>query len=225
MLNNQLSENENWIKNDTEKYADNLTITDQKILNDVHEKFKDFSETGLIKYVYSEYPEFTINSELLEKYNIKPYLVKTDDSFAFFTIGYEGHSIDSYLQLLIKNNIKLLCDVRKNPVSMKYGFSKNQLIKFLGNFQIKYAHIPELGIDSDKRQELATPDDYNKLFKSYYKNIPGNLNQIEQLINLFKQYKRIAITCFESDYKFCHRHKITEYLQNQKDWTYNVIHI
>ena len=32
------------------------------------------------------------------------------------TIGYEGRSIDEYLNLLIKNNIKLLCDVRKNPI-------------------------------------------------------------------------------------------------------------
>ena len=34
---------------------------------------------------------------------------------------------------------------------------------------IKYIHIPDLGIDSDKRQELNTMSDYNKLFEEYEK--------------------------------------------------------
>ena len=42
-----------------------------------------------------------------------------------FTVGYEGRTLDAYLDLLIRNNVKILCDVRKNPFSMKYGFSRN----------------------------------------------------------------------------------------------------
>ena len=40
----------------------------------------------------------------------------------FFTIGYEGISLETYLNKLIINDIKLLCDVRKNSLSMKYDF-------------------------------------------------------------------------------------------------------
>ncbi|WP_348602891.1 DUF488 family protein [Bartonella tribocorum] len=47
-----------------------------------------------------------------------------DEKFCFFTIGYEGKSLENYLNCLLENNIKILCDVRKNPISRKYGFSK-----------------------------------------------------------------------------------------------------
>ncbi|WP_200885350.1 DUF488 family protein [Jejuia pallidilutea] len=50
-----------------------------------------------------------------------------ENDITLFTIGYEGISLEHYLNKLIRNNIKLLCDVRKNALSMKYGFSKSQL--------------------------------------------------------------------------------------------------
>ncbi|WP_322789506.1 DUF488 domain-containing protein [Bartonella elizabethae] len=56
----------------------------------------------------------------------------------FFTIGYEGKSLDHYLNCLIENNVKTLCDVRKNPISRKHCFSKRQLEKAISNIGIKY---------------------------------------------------------------------------------------
>ena len=81
-----------------------------------------------------------------------------------FTIGYEGISLEEYLVRLIKNDVKVLVDVRNNPLSMKYGFSKSQLKKYCASLGIKYAHFPEVGIQSDQRQELNSQNDYNKLF-------------------------------------------------------------
>jgi hypothetical protein len=46
---------------------------------------------------------------------------------ALHTIGYEGHSVESYLNALLQNGITILCDVRRNPISRKYGFSKGTL--------------------------------------------------------------------------------------------------
>ncbi|MDG5800640.1 DUF488 domain-containing protein [Marinilabiliaceae bacterium ANBcel2] len=84
-----------------------------------------------------------------------------------FTIGYEGISLEQYINKLIVNDIKVLCDVRKNSFSMKYGFSKKQLKTTCDGVGIAYIHIPEVGIESDKRQELNTQADYDKLFKIY----------------------------------------------------------
>lgn len=50
---------------------------------------------------------------------------------------------------------------------MKYGFSKKQLNSACEGFGIQYVHIPEVGIESDKRQELNTQSDYDKLFEVY----------------------------------------------------------
>jgi uncharacterized protein (DUF488 family) len=63
-----------------------------------------------------------------------------------FTIGYEGLSLEQYLNKLLNNQVKMLCDVRKNAFSQKYGFSKFELQDALNKVNILYLHIPELGI-------------------------------------------------------------------------------
>lgn len=57
----------------------------------------------------------------------------TDTKPAVFSIGYEGLTIDSFLNKLIANNITLVVDVRNNPQSMKYGFSKKSFKKYIEN--------------------------------------------------------------------------------------------
>ncbi len=42
------------------------------------------------------------------------------------TIGYEGRSLENYLNELLRSGVTLLCDVRRNPLSRKYGFSKSR---------------------------------------------------------------------------------------------------
>jgi hypothetical protein len=45
----------------------------------------------------------------------------TKDTTVIYTLGYEGISLEAYINKLIKNDVKLLCDVRKNPLSRKFG--------------------------------------------------------------------------------------------------------
>ncbi|UTO27808.1 DUF488 domain-containing protein [Bartonella harrusi] len=97
-----------------------------------------------------------------------------DEKACFFTIGYEGKSLENYLDCLIENNIKTLCDVRRNPISRKHGFSKRQLEKAVNNINIEYMHMPELGIASEKRQNLKTQKDYERLFEEYQKTTLKN---------------------------------------------------
>ncbi len=88
----------------------------------------------------------------------------------FFTIGYEGRKIEDYIKSLLTHGVKVLIDVRRNPISRKKGFSKNSLAGFLRNELIDYIHMPELGISSDQRKNIKTDDDYKKLFIHYKKN-------------------------------------------------------
>lgn len=92
--------------------------------------------------------------------------------------------------------------------------------------KIKYIHIPELGIESEKRQELKTAkssssNEYdlfgngvrnieNKLFEDYKANLSSKQMYIDRLLQTLEQEKLIAITCFEADYKCCHRHVLAE---------------
>jgi uncharacterized protein (DUF488 family) len=143
-----------------------------------------------------------------------------------FTIGYEGISLEEYLVRLLKNDVKVLVDVRNNPLSMKYGFSKSQLKKYCASLGIDYVHIPEVGIQSDQRQELNTQSDYDKLFAVYRKNnLSKTTTSQNEILKLLKQHKRIALTCFEANICQCHRKHLAEAIETLPDFNYEVKHI
>jgi uncharacterized protein (DUF488 family) len=154
--------------------------------------------------------------------NSKPINTET----ILYTIGYEGISLEAYLNRLIKNDVKVLVDVRSNALSMKFGFSKTQLKTFCGNLNIEYLHIPEVGIQSNQRQELKTQADYDNLFAIYKrKNLKQTITQQEQILNLLKDRKRIALTCFEADICQCHRKHLSEAIIKLPEWNFELKHI
>lgn len=182
------------------------------------------SERGnaLIRRSYREYPYYTIKSEITERlfdgeeldffYRIKQSYVKTEQ--ALFTIGYEGKSIEYFINCLIKNDIRLLCDIRKNPLSRKFGFSKSKLKHVTQTIGIKYVHIPELGIESDKRNSLRTKEDYRNLFAEYENSLKSRKVFLDDVYNLIQQNDRVALMCFELDPEMCHRHVVRDYIIN-----------
>jgi Ca2+-binding EF-hand superfamily protein len=180
----------------------------------------------LVKFVYEQYPYYAINSRtaasIMDTAGIaKIRAVKEQFKQAkriLFTIGYEGITIEHYLNTLIKNDIQVLCDVRNNPLSRKFGFSKSNLQKYLGNIGIEYIHFPELGIKSEKRNNLNSDEDYQNLFKEYKSSLSNCRVFLEKLYLLLENKNRIALTCFEHEALHCHRHVIRDYLKN----TYNV---
>ena len=129
-----------------------------------------------------------------------------------FTIGYEGRSIEAFVNALIQNGISLLCDVRKNPFSRKFGFSKNKLKHTMETVGIKYVHIPDLGIESEKRNSLKTTEEYNNLFRHYAKTLPSLDPHLELVYSLLCSNNRIALMCFEKDANMCHRHVVRDYI-------------
>ncbi len=142
--------------------------------------------------------------------------IKKKTKATLFTLGYEGRSIDCYLNELITNNVKLLCDVRKSPLSMKYGFSKKQLQDYCQKVGILYEHIPELGIIAEKRKILKESKDYKTMFREYRKQLPTKKIALEKVVSLLNEHKRIALTCFERDAKYCHRHCISQHLERKQ---------
>jgi uncharacterized protein (DUF488 family) len=133
-----------------------------------------------------------------------------------FSIGYEGSSIENYMNRLIKNNIKTVIDVRKNPISMKPGFSKNQMKNILKKLSINYIHLPEFGIPTTLRNDYLTKEkkDYAALFEVYQKEILGNLNESKSQLKNLVEGQRVALTCFEKDPEFCHRKFVSEAIED-----------
>jgi uncharacterized protein (DUF488 family) len=167
------------------------------------------SDHEIREYVYRNYEDYTIKSEII------PHAKIQNLSTGVYTIGYEGKDIDSFLNILIKNEIDLLIDVRKNPFSMNFNFTKNKLKNYLEKTGIDYIHIPELGIDGELRENLFTIKDYHNLFKQYEATtIAQQHEQIMRIIKLCEKH-RAALMCFEANKNMCHRGVIAENIEKQ----------
>ncbi|WP_282787580.1 DUF488 family protein [Flavobacterium croceum] len=221
-----------WKKENEVNYLTELTKEDKKTISDFRIIYANKTSDDLINLTYKRYPYFAINSTVAKDYlteedfnNLDNYR-SFDDEITLFTIGYQGITLEAYLNKLIKNNIKVLCDVRKNALSMKYGFSKSQLKNACNGVGIEYIHIPEVGIDSEQRQELKTQNDYDALFEEYKNlNLKKSIDSQTEILNLLKKNRRIALTCFEADICQCHRKHLSEAITNLKGFKYTLEHL
>ncbi len=228
-----LSETEShFVNNETTDYFKMLKETDKKLMSDIKVLYGKMNTNSLIKYTYLNFPYWAINSVKAQEILNTEQLKKVNESrpknkeTILFTIGYEGISLEEYLNRLLKNDIKALVDVRNNPLSMKYGFSKSQLQRYCNSLGIDYIHLPEVGIQSEQRQALNTQDDYDKLFAVYCQNnLTKTTSSQEKILNLLKEHKRIALTCFEANICQCHRKHLAEAIENLPSFKYVVKHI
>lgn len=213
-------------------YLKQLKPADLKLILEVKNNYGKMSAKALMKHTYINFPFYATNSEAAENIltmeelekvrNAKPMGNKT----VLFTIGYEGISLEEYLVRLLKNDVKVLVDVRNNALSMKYGFSKSQLKKYCASLGIDYVHIPEVGIKSDQRQELNTQSDYDVLFAAYRKNnLSKTIAYQSEILTLLQKNKRIALTCFEANICQCHRKHLAEAIETLPEFKYEVKHI
>lgn len=228
-----LAETDNsFQKLDSTSYLKLLKNSDLSGLKNVRSSYGSMDSAALMRHTYKHFPYWAINSikagSILTKAeleNVHKQRTVTDKT-VLYTIGYEGDSLENYLNRLLKNDVKVLVDVRNNPLSMKFGFSKTQLKKYCESLGIGYMHFPEVGIVSDKRQALNTQDDYDKLFADYrVNNLPNTIETQENILKILREYKRIALTCFEANYCQCHRSHLAEAIKRLPRFEYEVKHI
>lgn len=187
----------------------------------------------LIAEQYRKFPYYATRSEILERilpdadlrrrvHEARPKKAKP----GLVTIGYEGRSLEAFLNLLLKDSATLLCDVRRNPLSRKYGFSKSTLSKACEGVGIRYEHLPELGIDSEERRDLKTQADYDALFAEYEsKSLPKQADALAKIHSWVEKGERVALTCFELLPNKCHRHCVAEALAHSAGKGLAVMHL
>jgi Protein of unknown function, DUF488 len=186
------------------------------------ERYRDLRGEELVAVAYRRFPYFAIRSEIAERVleGDGPALARIAANRprasgpALCTIGYEGHTLESYLNALLECGVTLLCDVRRNPISRKYGFSKNTLARGCEGVGIRYEHLPELGIASEQRRGLDTQADYDTLFESYERTwLPKQGESLKKIHGWIAAGERAALTCYEHLPQQCHRHCVAEALE------------
>lgn len=163
----------------------------------------------LSNYVYDKYHWYTINSEndpRMDRPKAKP---------AIYTIGYEGLSVDAFLNGLIARGIEQILDVRNNPVSRRYGFHKSTLSRLAGRLDIDYVNIPELGITSTEREGLSSEADYAALFDRYAANVIARETEALRRVGSLTKTKASALVCMERNSQSCHRSRLATAMAEQ----------
>lgn len=190
---------------------------------------------ALVAEVYRRFPYYATRSEIADRVlgedrEAKEAVARARPlagSPGLFTIGYEGRSLEAYLNRLLVAGVSLLCDVRRNPLSRKYGFSKGTLANACLGLGIRYEHLPQLGIASERRKGLRTLDDYEALFAEYERwDLPGQGDALGKIAAwVAEEGRRVALTCFESEASHCHRHCVAEELVRQFGAKFRPVHL
>ncbi len=162
----------------------------------------------LVADVYRRYPWYTAKSLDLSKRAAR--LPKAP--IAVYKVGYEGLMVDGLMNRLLRAGIARLIDVRCNPVARRYGFHKSTLERVSADLGIEYVHIPDLGVPSDRRQNLSGPKAYAELFDWYASELASSKRAaVAQAIALVKS-KPSALMCMEADPACCHRTRLAEHI-------------
>jgi len=126
-----------------------------------------------------------------------------------FTMGYEGTTIDTFIDNLQANRIDCILDIRALPLSRKPGFSKTKLAEKLSLSGVRYIHLAELGTPKNIREKLKSTRDYSTFFKKMEKYLAGQREAIEFAYNHVMN-SRCCLMCFERLADYCHRKIVAE---------------
>lgn len=215
---------ENWELTDFGRQIVSRFHTGSSSLGEFVRRYRKLRGDLLVAETYRRYPYYAgrskIAGEVLRRDKVGLRRIEAErperGSPGIATIGYERRSVEAYLNTLLKTGVTLLCDVRHNPVSRKYGFSKSTLKRVCEGVGLRYAHLPELGIASEQRRNSTTRESYNQLFDRYEREVlPKRKLTLERIAKWVQEGERVALTCYEYSPHQCHRYRVTKVLKRR----------
>lgn len=156
--------------------------------------------------------------------DFNPIKMSKSEQNTLYTIGHSTRAIDSFIELLLQNNIAILVDVRRFPGSRKFPhFNKERLAQSLKEASIEYLHYENLGGRRKPQENSNNLAWRNKSFQGYadYMETVDFKKAIEKL-TVVAQKNTTAIMCSEAVWWRCHRALISDYLK-VRGW--KILHI
>lgn len=134
---------------------------------------------------------------------------------SIFTIGHSTRSLGELLELLAREGVRHLVDVRAFPSSKRYPhFSGGNLERSLAEASIRYTHFPELGGRRKGRADSRNVLWRNAGFRAYadYMETPRFWGALDELLCIAAE-KTTAIMCAEAVPWRCHRFLISDAIE------------
>ncbi len=133
-------------------------------------------------------------------------------SVDFYTIGYEGRTLATFLEALKRFRIKTVVDLRTDPgKSSRPEFDKGKLSHALREIEVRYIHQAELGLPAEKQAAAAEPRGRADVWKWYNREVIPVFDRLLRS-KLSMPKGEVAFLCEERDPTACHRHCIAERL-------------
>ena len=126
-----------------------------------------------------------------------------------FTIGYEKRDIAEFVDILLKNRVETVIDIRAVPHSRNRDYTKNHLEKTLSENNIDYLLKKELGSEKELRDKVRSDGDYEQFFKRYDEALRDKAGLVDELSTIAKK-NRACLLCYEADFNKCHRRSVAE---------------
>ena len=208
-----------WIESDEEYFHfkgtsngsthDALSPKVLGLLEKIIGNYGELPQEVLVEYVYQKYPWYASRSSIRKPYQ---QIKSKDPEPGIYSLGYEGLSIDAFLNIILEAGIRCVIDSRNNPISRKYGFSKTLLEKKCLDIKVEYYHFPDVGIPSDIRHKI-----HNKstLWDRYRQDILPNASDTLKLLTDITLKRPSMVICFEKSPEDCHRHILAEEISHR----------
>ena len=132
-----------------------------------------------------------------------------------YTIGFTKKSMEEFSNLLKKNKITKLIDIRLNRDSQLSGFAKGRDLKYmLDNFLgIKYEIIEDFAPTEDLLKSYQKDKDWDK-YESEFKKLIKQRKLESFKDDILNDKQSICFLCSESEPDKCHRRLISEFFKS-----------
>jgi uncharacterized protein (DUF488 family) len=132
-----------------------------------------------------------------------------------WTVGHSTRAEGQLIELLRRNGIQALADVRRYPASRRYPhFNREALERSLPAAGIDYVWMPELGGRRAPRKGSTNTAWRNAGFRGYadYMETDAFRDGIGSLLQRARR-QRTTVMCAEQAWQQCHRGLISDYLK------------
>lgn len=144
--------------------------------------------------------------------------------FTMFTVGYQGHSIETFLDLLLAHGVGHIIDVRQLPFSRKPDFSKKRLAAHLADAGIGYTHLVQLGTPKPLRDEVRRTRDFPAFFAAMDALVAAQPEALQAALDIGLAHPS-ALLCFEADHAECHRLSVARAIERLAGAHCRVVHL
>lgn len=146
------------------------------------------------------------------------------EPICFYTIGYQGKTMEEFLRGLHESDIQTVVDVRATPISRRKGFSKTALMQALEQAGIQYVGAPELGVARPLREQYR--DCAMSDFEPEYRRIvlDSREDKVSEMLELVVS-ESVCLLCYEEDPADCHRSLLSLALVQRIGRDANVVHL